>query len=155
MRLDEIEWEYQGNSVQVGMTWHGQGASVFMLPALSSISPRSEMWPLQERLGSWFTTLAIDWVGFDQRGPSAPVEVVARNLSELSGVSADRRCASAICNNRRRTCRSLLSRRCRGAARLDRASLPDCSNMARTIADDDGQKTPNVCSRSAAWLIGL
>ena len=38
MRLDEIEWEYQGDSVRVGMTWHGQGASVLMLPALSSIS---------------------------------------------------------------------------------------------------------------------
>ena len=72
MRLDEIEWEYQGNSVRVGMTWHGQGASVLMLPALSSISTRSEMWPLQERLGSWFTTLAIDWVGFGDR-PRPPL----------------------------------------------------------------------------------
>ena len=64
MRMDEIEWRYQGNSVRVGMTWHGQGASVLMLPALSSISTRKEMWPLQQRLGSRFTTLAIDWVGF-------------------------------------------------------------------------------------------
>ena len=39
-----------------------------MLPALSSISTRSEMWPLQQRLGSWFTTLAIDWVGFGDHG---------------------------------------------------------------------------------------
>ncbi len=60
MRLDEIEWEYQGNSVRVGMTWHGEGASVLMLPALGSISTRMEMWPLQERLGSRVTTLAID-----------------------------------------------------------------------------------------------
>ena len=72
MRLDEIEWEYQGNSVRVGMTWHGQGASVLMLPALSSISTRMEMWPLQERLGSRFTTLAIDWVGFGDR-PRPPL----------------------------------------------------------------------------------
>jgi pimeloyl-ACP methyl ester carboxylesterase len=72
MRLDEIEWEYQGDSVRVGMTWHGQGASVLMLPALSSISTRSEMWPLQQRLGSWFTTLAIDWVGFGDR-PRPPL----------------------------------------------------------------------------------
>ena len=49
------------------MTWRGQGASVLMLPALSSISTRMEMWPLQERLGSRFTTLAIDWVGFGDR----------------------------------------------------------------------------------------
>ena len=67
LRMDEIEWRYQGNSVRVGMTWRGQGASVLMLPALSSISTRMEMWPLQERLGSRFTTLAIDWVGFGDR----------------------------------------------------------------------------------------
>ena len=72
MRLDEIEWEYQGNSVRVGMTWHGEGPSVLMLPALSSISTRSEMWPPQERLGSRFTTLAIDWVGFGDR-PRPPL----------------------------------------------------------------------------------
>jgi len=30
------------------------------------------MWPLQERLGSWFTTLAIDWVGFGDR-PRPPL----------------------------------------------------------------------------------
>ena len=72
MRMDEIEWRYQGNSVRVGMTWHGQGLSVLMLPALSSISTRREMWPLQERLGSRFTTLAIDWVGFGDR-PRPPL----------------------------------------------------------------------------------
>ncbi len=65
------ETEYQGNSVRVGMTWHGQGASVLMLPALSSISTGMEMWPLQERLGSRFT-LAIDWVGFGDR-PRPPL----------------------------------------------------------------------------------
>ena len=72
MRVDEIEWRNQGNSVRVGMTWHGQGELVLMLPALSSISTRSEMWPLQERLGSCFTTLAIDWVGFGDR-PRPPL----------------------------------------------------------------------------------
>ena len=54
------------------MTWHGQGLSVLTLPALSSISTRKEMWPLQERLGPWFTTLAIDWVGFGDR-PRPPL----------------------------------------------------------------------------------
>jgi pimeloyl-ACP methyl ester carboxylesterase len=70
--MDEIEWRYQGNSVRVGTTRHGQGLSVLMLPALSSISTRSEMWPLQERLGARFTTLAIDWVGFGDR-PRPPL----------------------------------------------------------------------------------
>ena len=68
------------------MTWHGQGASVLMLPAPSSISTRSEMWPLQQRLGSWFTTLAIDWVGFGDR-PRPPLrwspEIYRRFLAYL------------------------------------------------------------------------
>jgi pimeloyl-ACP methyl ester carboxylesterase len=72
MRMDEIEWKHQGNAVRVGMTWHGQGMPVLMLPALSSISTRREMWPLQERLGSFFTTLAVDWVGFGDR-PRPPL----------------------------------------------------------------------------------
>jgi pimeloyl-ACP methyl ester carboxylesterase len=72
MTLDKIEWAHQGYSVRIGMTWHGQGLSVLMLPALSSISTRMEMWPLQERLGPWFTTLAIDWVGFGDR-PRPPL----------------------------------------------------------------------------------
>ena len=58
--------------MRVGVTWHGRGESVLMLPALSSISTRMEMWPLQERLGRWFTTLAIDWVGFGDR-PRPPL----------------------------------------------------------------------------------
>ena len=57
--------------------------------------------------------------------------------------------------NRRRTCRSVLSGRCRSAARLDGPSLLDCSNMARTIADDDGQKHPMFAqiSRMVDWPV--
>src|SRR6516162_5170180 len=73
MRVDEIDWKYQGDSVRVGTTWHGQGALVLVLPALSSISTRSEMWPLQERLGSCFRALAMDWVGFGDR-PRPPLK---------------------------------------------------------------------------------
>ena len=57
--------------MRVGVTWHGRGESVLMLPALSSISTRRER-PLQERLGPWFTTLAVDWVGFSDR-PRPPL----------------------------------------------------------------------------------
>ncbi len=34
MRVYEIEWKYQADSVPVGMTWHGQGELVPVLPAL-------------------------------------------------------------------------------------------------------------------------
>ena len=88
------------------MTWHGQGASVLMLqPSVQFRS--SEMWPLQQRLGSWFTTLAIDWVSFGGR-PRPPLRW-SPEIYEPSGVSTERNCASAICDNRRWTCRSVLS----------------------------------------------
>jgi pimeloyl-ACP methyl ester carboxylesterase len=42
----------------------GAGPAILMLPALSSISTRREMRPLQERLAAAFATVAIDWPGF-------------------------------------------------------------------------------------------
>jgi pimeloyl-ACP methyl ester carboxylesterase len=64
MRGDHIEWSWQGATVRLGIARMGTGPSILMLPALSSISTRSEMRPLQERLASKFTTVAIDWPGF-------------------------------------------------------------------------------------------
>ena len=50
----------------------GAGPTVVLLPALSSISTRSEMQPLAERLEPGFRTLAVDWPGFgDQPRPRA------------------------------------------------------------------------------------
>ncbi|WP_125000725.1 alpha/beta fold hydrolase [Mesorhizobium tamadayense] len=48
----------------VGMTRIGAGPKLLLLPALSSISTRVEMRPLQERLAARFSTIAIDWPGF-------------------------------------------------------------------------------------------
>ena len=64
MHADHIEWSWQGAMIRVGITRMGAGPSVLMLPALSSISTRGEMRPLQERLAAAFTTIAIDWPGF-------------------------------------------------------------------------------------------
>ena len=61
---DHIDWSWQGAAVRLGVTRMGAGPSVLMLPALSSISTRGEMKPLQERLADAFTTVAIDWPGF-------------------------------------------------------------------------------------------
>lgn len=60
LREEHIEWEADGRSVAVGLTRFGSGPSLLLLPALSSISTRSEMRPLQERLGTQFSTVAID-----------------------------------------------------------------------------------------------
>jgi len=61
---DHIEWSWQGAAVRLGVTCMGAGPTILMLPALSSISTRGEMRPLQERFASAFTTVAIDWPGF-------------------------------------------------------------------------------------------
>jgi pimeloyl-ACP methyl ester carboxylesterase len=64
---DHIAWSWQGAAISVGVTRFGSGPAVLMLPALSSISTRGEMRPLQERLAGAFSTIAIDWPGFGDR----------------------------------------------------------------------------------------
>ncbi len=72
---DSIKWTWRDETIRVGVDHRGQGPTVLMLPALSSISTRSEMRPLAEKLASIFTTIAIDWPGFgDQPRPSVAWE---------------------------------------------------------------------------------
>jgi pimeloyl-ACP methyl ester carboxylesterase len=59
-----IEWSCNGIDLRIGLDRAGAGPTVLLLPALSSISTRSEMQPLQERLAHSFTTVAVDWPGF-------------------------------------------------------------------------------------------
>ena len=59
-----VSWQWRGASVDLGLSIHGDGPTVVKLPALSSISTRLEMAPLQQRLASGFRTVAIDWPGF-------------------------------------------------------------------------------------------
>ena len=67
---DEMVWRWANESVLIGLDRLGSGPTVLLLPALSSISTRAEMHPLQERLSDRFTAIAIDWPGFgDQPRP--------------------------------------------------------------------------------------
>lgn len=59
-----IDWQADGRPVTLGMTRMGAGPKLLLLPALSSISTRCEVRPLQERLAARFSTVAIDWPGF-------------------------------------------------------------------------------------------
>ncbi len=61
---DELVWRYEGVDHRIGLDRAGAGPTVLLLPALSSISTRSEMRPLQERLAQSFMTIAVDWPGF-------------------------------------------------------------------------------------------
>jgi pimeloyl-ACP methyl ester carboxylesterase len=67
VRAKTLAWTWQGKTIELGLDWRGQGRTVLLLPALSSISTRREMRPLQERLSSRFTTVSIDWPGFGDR----------------------------------------------------------------------------------------
>src|SRR4249920_2553879 len=75
---DHIVWNWKSQAVRVGVDRLGIGPTVLLLPALSSISTRQEMRPLQERLASDFATVAIDWPGFgDEPRPPIPWQPAA------------------------------------------------------------------------------
>jgi len=81
-----VNWSWGGKAVRLNSTEGGSGRTILLLPALSSISTRHEMRPLQERLAREYSTLSIDWPGFgDEARPQmdwAP-EVYAAFLSFL------------------------------------------------------------------------
>jgi pimeloyl-ACP methyl ester carboxylesterase len=65
-----MEWSWREQAIRLGASVSGSGPIVLLLPALSSISTRGEMRPLQERLAPRYSTFCIDWPGFgDQARP--------------------------------------------------------------------------------------
>jgi pimeloyl-ACP methyl ester carboxylesterase len=67
MQTEKLTWQRDGMSIELAVDWSGQGPLVLLLPALSSISTRREMRPLQERLCADYRTVSIDWPGFGDR----------------------------------------------------------------------------------------
>jgi pimeloyl-ACP methyl ester carboxylesterase len=67
MSASIIEWNCRGERIFLGTDAAGDGPRVLLLPALSSISTRLEMRPLQDRLSQRYATLSIDWPGFGDR----------------------------------------------------------------------------------------
>lgn len=63
-RERRILWSWDGAEIPVTATFFGAGPRALLLPALSSISTRSEMGPLQALLAARFETVAADWPGF-------------------------------------------------------------------------------------------
>src|SRR6266487_6221986 len=59
-----LEWNWRGETLRLGADASGTGPKVLLLPALSSISSRRDMHPLQERLAQRYSTLSVDWPGF-------------------------------------------------------------------------------------------
>jgi len=73
-----MTWHWKGKAIRVGFDRRGEGPTLLLLPALSSISTRREIHPLQERFASAFATVAIDWPGFgDQPRPAIDWDPIA------------------------------------------------------------------------------
>lgn len=71
MHSAQVTWTWHGQTIDLGFDTSGQGPTVLLLPALSSISTRREMWPLQQQLSSRYRTVCVDWPGFgDQARPA-------------------------------------------------------------------------------------
>jgi pimeloyl-ACP methyl ester carboxylesterase len=67
METRTLEWSWRDKTIRLGANSEGTGPEVLLLPALSSISTRHEMHPLQERLAERYSTLCVDWPGFGDR----------------------------------------------------------------------------------------
>jgi len=67
MTYEEITWSCDGRDLAIGLDRAGAGPAILLLPALSSISTRREMHPLQRRLAQSFTTITVDWPGFGEQ----------------------------------------------------------------------------------------
>jgi pimeloyl-ACP methyl ester carboxylesterase len=90
---DERDWSGPGVRVRIGTTRAGSGPTLLLLPALSSISTRGEMQPLQVRLARSFATVAVDWPGFgDLPRPRAAwgPEIYAAFVAHLATTVAPR-----------------------------------------------------------------
>ena len=59
-----LEWSWRGETIRLSTDSSGAGLRLLLLPALSSISTRHEMRPLQERLARRYSCLCVDWPGF-------------------------------------------------------------------------------------------
>jgi pimeloyl-ACP methyl ester carboxylesterase len=60
----KIRCKWENVEVTLGLDEAGDGPSVVLLPALSSISTRAEMRPLFDRLAPGFRVATVDWPGF-------------------------------------------------------------------------------------------
>ena len=67
MAHEELTWSCDGRNLSIGLDRAGTGPTILLLPALSSISTRREMHPLQQRLAQSFAAITIDWPGFGEQ----------------------------------------------------------------------------------------
>ena len=84
METRTLQWNWHGHAICVGADSIGADPQVLLLPALSSISTRHEMRPLQERLAGRYATIRVDWPGFGDR-PRPAVDWTPQAYTEFLG----------------------------------------------------------------------
>ena len=62
--VQEYLWKWKGTQIKVIYETRGQGNTVLLLPAFSTVSTRAEMRPLAELLAANFQVVSVDWPGF-------------------------------------------------------------------------------------------
>jgi pimeloyl-ACP methyl ester carboxylesterase len=84
METRTLQWNWRGHPICLGADSTGTDPRVLLLPALSSISTRHEMQPLQERLAGRYATIRVDWPGFGDR-PRPAVDWTPQAYSDFLG----------------------------------------------------------------------
>src|SRR5438128_647251 len=59
-------WTWEDQPLTVVYETLGEGTPVLLLPAFSTVSTRSEMRGIAERLSSQFQVITLDWPGFGE-----------------------------------------------------------------------------------------
>jgi pimeloyl-ACP methyl ester carboxylesterase len=84
MATQSLQWNWRGHPISLGADAMGADPQVLLLPALSSISTRHEMRPLQERLAGRYATIRVDWPGFGDQ-PRPRVDWTPQAYTEFLG----------------------------------------------------------------------
>ncbi|TVQ12423.1 MAG: alpha/beta fold hydrolase, partial [Leptolyngbya sp. DLM2.Bin27] len=73
--LDQVEvvpetryypWQWRGREVAIAYDGRGEGQSLLLLPAFSSISTRAELQGLAVELAQHYRVITLDWLGFGE-----------------------------------------------------------------------------------------
>ncbi|MEL6930614.1 MAG: alpha/beta hydrolase [Cyanobacteria bacterium J06600_6] len=83
-KSDRYNWHYLGKQYQVVHETIGQGNPILLLPALSTVSSRTEMQGIANLLASQYEVTVLDWLGFGE-SQCPPVDYNSVLLKQLLG----------------------------------------------------------------------
>ena len=81
-KSDRYNWHYLGKQYQVVYETIGQGNPILLLPALSTVSSRTEMNGIANLLASQYEVTVLDWLGFGE-SPCPSVDYSPALLQQL------------------------------------------------------------------------